>query len=76
MRKVKRTNLVKYISLGSDDRAAGRLQGQRTTIESWTPELNSTQARNQETPKNPEPVFLNVYGAQESIPRNEFRQPM
>ncbi len=24
----------------------------------------------------PEPVFLNVYGAQELIPRNEFRQPM
>jgi hypothetical protein len=24
----------------------------------------------------PEPVFLNVYGAQVSIPRNEFRQPM
>ncbi len=24
----------------------------------------------------PEPVFLNVYGAQESIPRNEFRQPL
>jgi hypothetical protein len=23
-----------------------------------------------------EPVFLNVYGAQESIPRNEFCQPM
>jgi hypothetical protein len=23
-----------------------------------------------------EPVFLKVYGAQESIPRNEFRQPM
>jgi hypothetical protein len=23
-----------------------------------------------------EPVFLNVFGAQESIPRNEFRQPM
>jgi hypothetical protein len=23
-----------------------------------------------------EPVFLNVYRAQESIPRNEFRQPM
>jgi hypothetical protein len=22
------------------------------------------------------PVFLNVYGAQESIPRNEFGQPM
>jgi hypothetical protein len=22
-----------------------------------------------------EPLFLNVYGAQESIPRNEFRQP-
>jgi hypothetical protein len=25
---------------------------------------------------SPKPVFLNVYGAQESIPRNEFRQPM
>jgi hypothetical protein len=23
-----------------------------------------------------EPVLLNVYGAQDSIPRNEFRQPM
>ncbi len=23
-----------------------------------------------------EPVFLNVHGAPESIPRNEFRQPM
>ncbi len=23
-----------------------------------------------------EPLFLNVYGAKESIPRNEFRQPM
>jgi hypothetical protein len=26
--------------------------------------------------EHPEPVFLNVYGAQESIPRKEFRQPM
>ncbi len=25
---------------------------------------------------NAELVFLNVYGASESIPRNEFRQPM
>jgi hypothetical protein len=24
----------------------------------------------------PEPVFVNVYGAQESIPRNRFRQLM
>ncbi len=23
-----------------------------------------------------EPVFVNVYGAQESIPRNRFRQPI
>jgi hypothetical protein len=23
-----------------------------------------------------EPVFLNIYGAQELIPRNKFRQPM
>jgi len=26
--------------------------------------------------ESPEPVFLNVYGAPELIPRNEFRQPM
>ncbi len=26
--------------------------------------------------KRAEPVFLNVYGVQESILRNEFRQPM
>jgi hypothetical protein len=26
--------------------------------------------------ERPEPVFLSVYGAQESILRNEFRQPM
>jgi hypothetical protein len=26
--------------------------------------------------KNSEPVFVNVYGTQESIPRNRFRQPM
>ncbi len=26
--------------------------------------------------RNTEPVFLNVYGAPELIPRNEFRQPM
>ncbi len=25
---------------------------------------------------SPELVFLNVYGAPESIPRNEYRQPM
>ncbi len=25
---------------------------------------------------DPELVFLNVYGAPESIPKNEFRQPM
>jgi hypothetical protein len=25
---------------------------------------------------SPEPVFVNVYGAQELIPRNRFRQPM
>jgi hypothetical protein len=28
------------------------------------------------TTKQTEPVFLNVYEAQELIPRNEFRQPM
>jgi hypothetical protein len=29
-----------------------------------------------ENEPDPDPVFLNVYGAQESIPRNEFRQSM
>ncbi len=24
----------------------------------------------------PEPIFVNVYGAQESIPGNRFRQPL
>ncbi len=55
--------------------AAGGLQGQRTTVESWTPEINSKQARNQETPENPEPVFFNVYGAQESIPTKKLIPP-
>jgi hypothetical protein len=32
--------------------------------------------RNSPSQLFPEPVFLNVYGAQESIPRNKFRQPM
>jgi hypothetical protein len=27
-------------------------------------------------PPTPEPVFLNVYGAQESIPRDQFRPAM
>jgi hypothetical protein len=26
--------------------------------------------------RTPEAVFVNIYGAQESIPRNRFRQPM
>jgi hypothetical protein len=30
----------------------------------------------EEPGSNPELVFLNVYGAPEWIPRNEFRQPM
>ncbi len=29
-----------------------------------------------QAPGIPEPVLLNVYGAPELIPRNEFRQPM
>jgi hypothetical protein len=32
--------------------------------------------RREENNRELEPVFLNVYGAPESIPRNEFRQPM
>jgi hypothetical protein len=26
--------------------------------------------------ENPEPVFVNIYGGQESIPRNRFWQPL
>jgi hypothetical protein len=36
----------------------------------WAPQLHATATW------NPELVFLNVYGAQTSIPWNEFRQPM
>jgi hypothetical protein len=32
--------------------------------------------KQRERRRETEHVFLNVYGAQESIPRNEFRQPM
>ncbi len=34
------------------------------------------QMKGKNTTENTEPVFLNIYGDQESIPRNEFRQPM
>jgi hypothetical protein len=36
-----------------------------------SPALNTPHPRD-----SPGPVFLNVYGAQESIPRNDFHQPM
>jgi hypothetical protein len=42
----------------------GRLEKLRTSLEKV------------DVPRNTESVFLNVYGAQASIPRNEFRQPM
>jgi hypothetical protein len=32
--------------------------------------------KHQQTNQLTEPVLLNVYGAPELIPRNEFRQPM
>jgi hypothetical protein len=38
--------------------------------------LNSCTVYGQKTLAHLEPVFLNVYGAQESNPRNEFRQLM
>ncbi len=38
--------------------------------------LRLLQSRLQHIYQGPEPVFLNVYGAQKSIPRNEFPQPM
>jgi hypothetical protein len=39
----------------------------------YSPEVSIHKTR---TAEKTEPIFLNVYGAQESIPRNEFRQPM
>jgi len=36
----------------------------------WSPEIDSKERI------PPEPVFLNVYGAPQSIPRDEFRQPI
>jgi hypothetical protein len=40
-----------------------------------TVELSPAGARSfVNTPLTPEPVFVNVYGAQQSIPRNLFRQ--
>ncbi len=39
----------------------------------WKPEFTSCMAKSKG--KFSEPVFANVYGAQESIPRNRFRQP-
>ncbi len=38
--------------------------------------LNSIMCETEDGGGGAEPVFLNVYGAPESIPRNEFRQPM
>jgi hypothetical protein len=40
------------------------------------PQLNRSCCTNVAGNLSPEPVFLNVYGAPESIPRDEFRQPM
>ncbi len=42
----------------------------------WQPAIDSHSIILQDTRPLPEPVFLNVYGAQESIPRFRFRQPM
>jgi hypothetical protein len=37
---------------------------------------NSRDSRDCRISEIAEPVFLNVYGTRESIPRNKFRQPM
>ncbi len=48
------------------------LEGDYKSIRIYNPEISPSLLSS----LPPEPVFLNVYGAQESIPRNEFRQPM
>jgi hypothetical protein len=55
--------------------------GRRATKAEWLDllevlEEEKTAHSLQVSAADPEPEFLNVYGAQESIPRNEFRQPM
>jgi len=43
----------------------------------WQPvNAASTENNSSRTGKCPEPGFLNFKGAQESIPRNQFRQPL
>jgi hypothetical protein len=47
--------------------AIGEKEQQRGSEGNWNEKSKRMEA---------EPVFLNIYGAQESIPRNQFRQPM
>ena len=47
-----------------------------TLAESHTKLLDSSRCLFLHSSCTPEPVLLNVYGAPELIPRNEFRQPM
>jgi hypothetical protein len=45
----------------------------------WTKTLRCSNIIQKQAPaarQTPEPAFLNVYGAPELIPRNEFRKPM
>ncbi len=46
-------------------------EGVRVEFEEWVEMVIEHYGKS-----HPEPVFLNVYGAPESIPRNEFRQPI
>jgi hypothetical protein len=54
-----------YLSGGAGGGGVGR--GERNVL--WTCGVGGGRYRS-------EPVFLNIYGAQESISRNEFRQHM
>jgi hypothetical protein len=48
----------------------------RSFVWNFLRELLEQTARSYQQEDDSEPVLLNVYGAPELIPRNEFRQPM
>ncbi len=45
-------------------------------VVSWVESVKIPASKMAAIKESPEPVLLNVYGAPELMPRNEFRQPM
>jgi hypothetical protein len=62
----------RYVTLGGE----GDSLDQSNTIMDTIRQLSEVVTSMHDSMTHTEPVFLNVYGAQESTPRNEFRQIM